>query len=143
MSQAKVVLVTGATGKQGGAVARRLLARGHKVRALTRDVGSAAAKALAGAGAELVAGTLAERASVERALAGADALFAMSTPFEAGVEAETAQGANAADAAKSTGAYLVYTSVGSADRATGIPHFESKFVVEQHIRAVGAKAAIL
>lgn len=47
MSQARTVLVTGATGKQGGAAARSLLARGHEVAALTRTPGSPAALELA------------------------------------------------------------------------------------------------
>ncbi|MEZ4308976.1 MAG: NmrA/HSCARG family protein [Polyangiaceae bacterium] len=143
MTTKTTVLVTGATGKQGGAVARRLLAHGHTVRAFTRKADSPAAKALADAGAEIVTGSLDDRASVDRALAGANAVFAMSTPFEAGIDAEVAQGVLVADAAKAAGAYLVYTSVGSADQATGIPHFDSKYKVEQHIRSIGAKAAII
>ncbi|MFO0635097.1 MAG: NmrA/HSCARG family protein [Nannocystaceae bacterium] len=137
------ILVTGATGKQGGAVARGLLRHGHTVRAFTRKADSAAAKALADAGAQIVVGALEDRAALDRAIAGADAVFAMGTPFEQGPEVEVQQGLNAADAAKAAGAYLVYTSVGSADRATGIPHFDSKYRVEQHIRSIGARAAII
>jgi len=136
-------LVTGATGKQGGAVAHRLLERGHKVRALTRKPESPAAKALAAAGAEIVTGSLDDRASVDRAVGGVNAVFAMSTPFEAGPQAETRQGVTVADAAKAAGAHLVYTSVGSADKHTGIPHFESKYAVEEHIAKIGATATIL
>jgi uncharacterized protein YbjT (DUF2867 family) len=143
MTKSLKVLVTGATGKQGGAVARRLLERGHKVRAFTRKVDSPAATALAGLGAELVTGSLEDRASLDRAAGGVDAVFAMSTPFEAGMEAETRQGVTVADAAKAAGAYLLYTSVGSADRKTGIPHFDSKYLVEEHIAKIGAKASIV
>jgi len=144
MSKSLVVLVTGATGKQGGAVARRLLERGHKVRAFTRKADSPAAKALAGLGAEVVTGSLEDRASLDRAAGGVDAVFAMSTPFETGsMEVETRQGVTAADAAKAAGAYLVYTSVGSADKKTGIPHFDSKYEVEKHIAKIGAKASIV
>ena len=67
----------------------------------------------------------------------------MSTPFEAGMEAETRQGVTMAEAAKSKGVYLVYTSVGSADKQTHIPHFESKYEVEKHIAKIGATAAII
>jgi uncharacterized protein YbjT (DUF2867 family) len=143
MSKKMNVLVTGATGNQGGAVAHLLLKNGHKVRALTRKGDSPAAKALAQAGAEIATGSLDDRAALDRALAGVDAAFAMSTPFEAGMEAETRQGVTMADAAKGAGVHLVFTSVGSADKHTGIPHFESKAAVERHIAAIGLKAAII
>jgi uncharacterized protein YbjT (DUF2867 family) len=143
MAKPLAVLVTGATGKQGGAVARRLLEKGHRVRGFTRNADSPAAKALAAAGAGIAVGKLEDRASIDRAIAGVDAVFSMGTPFEAGIEVETLQGVTVADAAKAAGAYLVYTSVGSADRATGIPHFDSKYEVEKHIRKIGASAAII
>ncbi len=139
----QTVLVTGATGKQGGALAHRLLERGHGVHALTRKPDSDAAKALVKKGATVVQGDLADRASVDRALAGATAVFSMSTPFEAGEAAETAQGVTVADAAKAAGAFLLYTSVGGADKKTGIPHFDSKWKVEQHIQQIGARAAVI
>ena len=137
------VLVTGVTGKQGGAVARRLLERGHRVRGITRNPDSPSAKAIAAAGVELRKGNLEDRASLDAAIAGVDAVFSMSTPFEAGMASETKQGITVADAAKAANAFLVYTSVGSADKATKIPHFDSKYEVEKHIRAIGAKAAII
>ena len=137
------VLVTGATGKQGGHVARLLLKSGHSVYAFTRKADSPAAGALAKLGAEIVTGDLSDRASVERAVEDVDAIFAMGTPFEAGMEAETKQGVTVADAAKAKGKYLVYTSVGSANKNTGIPHFDSKWRVEQHIAKIGAEAAII
>ena len=137
------VLVTGATGKQGGAVARALLARGHRVRALTRDTASPGARALAKLGAELVVGDFTRRPSLDQAIDGVDAVFAMATPFEAGLDAETRQGVTLADAAKAAGVFLLYSSVGSANRQTGIPHFESKYVVERHIQDIGVTHAIL
>src|SRR5712672_852262 len=101
MAQELTVVVTGSTGKQGGAVARGLLERGHKVRAVTRDLNSIQAKALATAGATLVAASLEDTAAITKALKGATSLFAMTTPFgEGGTEAETRQGVAAADAAK-------------------------------------------
>ena len=57
MAEELIVVVTGSTGKQGGAVARGLLERGHKVRAVTRDPNSSQAKLLANAGATLVVPT--------------------------------------------------------------------------------------
>ena len=138
----KPILVTGATGQQGGAVARALLAKGQKVRVMTRNPEKAAT--LAKAGAEVVHGDLTNQAILQMALRGVHGVFAMSTPFEAGMEAEVRQGIMLADAAKQAGiAHYVYTSVGSAHRNTGIPHFESKWKVEQHIRQIGLPATIL
>ncbi len=87
MAQELTVVVTGSTGKQGGAVARGLLERGHKVRALTRDPNSSQAKALANAGATLVAASLEDTAAITKALGGATSLFAVTTPF-GGADAE-------------------------------------------------------
>ena len=142
MTQKLTVVVTGSTGKQGGAVARGLLERGHKVRAVTRDTNSSQAKSLATAGATLVAASLEDTAALTQALEGATSLFAMTTP-SGGTDAETRQGVAAADAAKAAGVHLVFTSVGSANRQTGIPHFDSKYEVEKHIAKVGVRATIL
>jgi uncharacterized protein YbjT (DUF2867 family) len=137
------VLVTGATGKQGGAVARRLITNGHRVRAITRKPSGPAAGALAALGVEIVEGDLEDRASLDRALHGVDAVFSMTTPFETGTATETRQGITVADAAKAAGAHLVYTSVANADLRTGIPHFDSKLAVEEHIREIGLDATII
>src|ERR1700674_5893373 len=99
MAQKLTVVVTGSTGKQGGAVARGLLERGHKVRAVTRDPNSSQAKLLANAGATLVAASLEDTAAIRKALEGAASLFAMTMPSE-GADAEIRQGVAAADAAK-------------------------------------------
>src|SRR4051812_44865190 len=100
MTEKKRILVTGATGKQGGATARRLVEKEHRVRALARDIGSPAAKALAASGVELVRGDLGDRAALDRALAGVDAMFLVTTPYGSSVETETREGVAAADAAK-------------------------------------------
>jgi uncharacterized protein YbjT (DUF2867 family) len=142
MAPELTVVVTGSTGKQGGAVARGLLERGHKVRAVTRDPNTSQAKLLANAGATLVAASLEDTAAVMKALEGATSLFAMTTPF-GGTDAETRQGIGAADAAKAAGVHVVFTSVGSANRQTGIPHFDSKYEVEKHIAKIGVRATIL
>ena len=142
MAQKLTVVVTGSTGKQGGAVARGLLERGHKVRAVTRDPNSSQAKSLANAGATLIAASLEDTAAITKALEGATSLFAM-TVASVGTDAETRQGIAAADAAKAAGVHLVFTSVGSANRQTGIPHFDSKYEVEKHIAEVGVRATIL
>ncbi len=102
----------------------------------------AQAKSLANAGASLVTASLEDTAAITKALEGATSLFAMTTPF-GGTEAEIRQGVAAADAAKAAGVHLVFTSVGSADRQTGVPHFDSKYEVEKHIAKVGVRATIL
>ena len=131
-----VILVMGATGRQGGAVARTLLDGGHKVRALTRKPDAEAARALAAGGIEVVKGDFDVAESLERAMQGVWGAFAVQNTWEAGVEHEEEQGKRVADVAKDTGIrHLVYTSVGSAHRQTGIPHFENKWRIEEHIRA--------
>jgi uncharacterized protein YbjT (DUF2867 family) len=107
MAQELTVVVTGSTGKQGGAVARGLLERGHKVRAVTRDPNSSQAKLLASAGATLVAASLEDTSAITKALEGATSLFAMTTP-SGGTQAERRQGIVAADAAKAAGVHLVF-----------------------------------
>jgi uncharacterized protein YbjT (DUF2867 family) len=143
MSKPTKILVVGATGKQGGAVINALLTRGFQPKALTRKPDSAAAKVLVGRGVELATGDLTDRASVDAALRGTQAVFAAITPYEAGTDAETTQGVLLADAAKAAGAFLVYSSVANADQKTGIPHFDSKFLVEQHIAEIGVPHTIL
>src|SRR5579862_3407424 len=104
MPQELTVVVTGSTGKQGGAVARGLLERGHKVRAVTRDPNSSQAKLLANAGATLVAASLEDTAAIKKTLEGATSLFAMTTTY-GGTDAETKQGFTFADAAKAAGVH--------------------------------------
>jgi uncharacterized protein YbjT (DUF2867 family) len=132
------ILVTGATGQQGGATARALLAAGHQVHALTRNPDGAAAKALAAAGAHLVRGDLDNEASLADALQGKWGVFALQNTWEAGVEAEEEQGKRLARLAKAAGVqHFVYASVGSAHESTGIPHFDNKARVEEAIRDLG------
>jgi uncharacterized protein YbjT (DUF2867 family) len=130
-----VVLVTGATGQQGGAVARELLKRGHKVKAMTRNPDGEAAQVLAGLGATLVQGDFDDVASLDRALEGVWGVFAVQNTWEAGVEHEEKQGKRIAQRAKKAGVqHFVYTSVASAHRDTGIPHFDNKWRVEEAVR---------
>jgi uncharacterized protein YbjT (DUF2867 family) len=143
MSQKLAVVVIGGTGNQGGAVVKSLLERGHEVRAVTRDTDSAKAREFANAGVMLVRASLEDTAALSMALEGATSLFAMTTPFGGGTQAETRQGISAADAAKAAGVHLVFTSVGSANRQTGVPHFDSKYEVEKHIARIGVRATVL
>jgi uncharacterized protein YbjT (DUF2867 family) len=143
-TQQRTILVTGATGKQGGAVLRHLRGRGFPVRALTRNLDKPAARELITQGAEVVRGDMENTASLTNALDGVYGVFAVQTPYEAGVEAEVREGKNLAGAAQRSGvSHFVYSSVGSADQHTGIPHFDSKFQIEEHIRGVGMPYTIL
>ena len=133
----RTVLVTGATGHQGGAVARQLVGRGFTVRGMTRKPDGEPARALAKLGVEIVQGDLNDAASLEKALAGVWGTFAVQNTWEAGVEGEEEQGKRYAKIAREKGVqHFVYTSVGSAHKKTGIPHFENKFRVEETVRGL-------
>lgn len=138
------VLVTGVTGKQGGAVASELRIRGHKVRGMTRNPKSDKTLALKHKGIDIIKGNFEDPATIELALESIDTVFLMGTPFRQGVEAETNQGIIFVDIAKKLNIkHLIYTSVGSANINTGIPHFESKFKVEEHIRNIKVPYTII
>ncbi len=144
MMDNRTVLVAGATGKQGGAAAKALIENGFKVKALTRNPASSAAMLLQKAGAEIVKGDLTDKASLAGALRGVNAVFAVTTPFQNGHEAEVTQGVNIVDASKAAGVgQLVFSSVASADKNTRIPHFDSKYKVEQYIAASGVPYTII
>jgi uncharacterized protein YbjT (DUF2867 family) len=144
MADSKTVLVSGATGQQGGSVARELLARGYRVRAMTRKPQSDPALSLARLGALLVQGDLDDEASVATALAGAWGAFAVQNTWEAGVEKEEVQGKSFAKAARKAGVqHFVYSSVGSAHRKTGIPHFDNKWRVEETVRSLGFPSHVI
>ena len=139
----KTILVTGATGQQGGAALRHLREKGFGVRALTRHPDDPKARPLVGRGTEVVQGDLDDPASLTRAVEGVYGVY--SVQASAGnAEAEIRQGIHLADAAKHARvSHFVYSSVGSADRKTGIPHFESKFRIEEHLRGTGLRYTIL
>ncbi len=134
-----VFAVVGATGQQGRAVARALRDAGAAVRALARNPGSAAARALADAGAMPVPADLDDPASLRAAFAGVDGVFAMTTMTgPGGTAGEVEHGRTIGDAARDAGVpHVVYSSVGGAERRTGIPHFESKRRVEEHLLDLG------
>ncbi|WP_435602249.1 NmrA/HSCARG family protein [Streptomyces sp. bgisy130] len=130
------VAVTGATGAQGGATARALLSAGHHVRALTRYPDSLAAEVLRGLGAEVLRADFDDHTSLRAALAGTDSLFAVTTPFGTDTTAETRQGKALVDAAAAARlGHIVLTSAAHADRGTAVPHYESKYLVEQYLCA--------
>src|SRR5712691_6952160 len=143
---AKTIAVAGATGQQGGAVARRMLAEGWRVRALTRDCSRPQAQELASLGAEVVPGDMEQRAELEAAFKGADAVFSVQNYWLPGVgyDGEVRQGKLVVDAAKAAGIqHFVYSSVGAAHRGEGQKHFASKYVIEQYLQASGLPYTIL
>jgi uncharacterized protein YbjT (DUF2867 family) len=129
------ILVTGATGRQGGAVARHLLKNGYKVAVMTRNPERAGIfKSL---GAEIVQGDYDDPKSLERTLEGKWGVYAVQNTWEAGVEREEEQGKLIAELARKKGVtHFVYSSLGSSDRNTGIPHFENKWRIEQTIQSL-------
>src|SRR5215467_6572883 len=128
-----VVLVTGATGRQGGSVLRHLQAQGGwKLRALTRNPNEAAARRLVSEGVEVVKGDLEDIASLEGAVRGARAVYSVQDFWSVGAKREVRQGKNLADAAKKASVeHFVYASVGGAERNSGIDHWESKWEIEK------------
>lgn len=136
----RTILVLGATGTQGHAVARALLAAGHAVRALVRDPETAGARRLAAAGVTLARGDYDHPDTLYAAADGIDAAFVNTSPFVpgVGVAGEVRQGRAIVDAMARAGvAHVVYSSVSDADRATGVPHFDSKWAVEQILAESG------
>jgi uncharacterized protein YbjT (DUF2867 family) len=132
-----IILVTGATGRQGGAAARHLLEGGFTVRAMTRKPDGESARILKKFGADVVYGDFDDPGSLEKALKGVWGAHSVQNSWEAGVEREAEQGKRFAELARKEGVgHFVYSSVGSAHRKTGIPHFESKWQVEEAVRGL-------
>jgi len=140
----KIVLVSGATGQQGGSVVQALLKDGHQVVGITRNIESPKAIALKEQGVELVSADFTDQESLVKIMNNVDTVFSMTTPFEAGLEAEVNQGITMANAAKEAGVkHFIFNSVSDADRDTGIPHFDSKYHVEKHLETLGLNYTIV
>ncbi len=137
-----IVVVCGATGRQGGAVVRHLRAQDWPVRALTRKPHGAGAQKLRDAGADVIGVDMAERSMLDGAFAGAYGVFNVQNPQISGHDGEIAQGRNVADAAKAAGVqHLVYGSAGMG-RPTGVPSWDSKVVIADHMRQIGLPITI-
>jgi uncharacterized protein YbjT (DUF2867 family) len=144
VNQDKTVLVTGATGRQGGAVIRHMLPKGWRLRALTRNPASHAARELTRQGLEVVTGNLEDPPSLTAPLKDVYGVYSVQDFWAVGAKREIIQGKNLADAAKKAGVqHFVYSSVGGAERNTGIPHWETKWVIEKHIRQLGLPATVI
>ena len=138
------VLVSGATGQQGGAVVQALLKDGHKVVGITRNIESQKAKSLTEQGVQMVSVDFTDMNALVEIMRNVDTVFSMTTPFEAGLDMEIEQGKTMANAAeKADVGHFIFNSVGDADRATGIPHFDSKYEVEKHIATLNLNYTIV
>jgi uncharacterized protein YbjT (DUF2867 family) len=146
-STAQTIAVAGATGAQGGAVVDALLEKGARVRALVRSTGSERARILADRGVELVQIDAKDPVSLSNALRGVGAFFFMTTPYGSqapDIDGEIQQGVDFADAAAAAQVpHVVFSSVGGAERNSGVPHFESKRRVEEHLLARGLSVTIV
>lgn len=144
MAESLFVLVTGATGRQGGVLARTLLKQGHRVRAFTRNEDSDQVMELKQLGAEIFKGDFEDRHSIERGMKDVTAVFAMGTSFEKGLEAEVLHGKNIAEAAKEVGVkHYIYSSSAAANRSTGVPLLEAKVKIEHCVRSLGLPFTII
>jgi len=142
-TQNRLILVTGATGHQGGAALRHLQQRKFPVRAVTRNPNQPKARSLIGHGTEVIGADLDKPETLTRVLDDVYGVYSVQSRSD-GIESEIQRGINLADAAKRARiSHFVYSSVGSADKTTGIPHFDSKFKIEQHIRGTGLPFSIV
>jgi uncharacterized protein YbjT (DUF2867 family) len=139
----RLILISGATGLQGGAALRVLREKGYPVCAITRHPERPEAMALVGHGTEIVRADMNDLPSLARAVEGVYGVYGVTTPYQEGIEHEVRQGKNLVDASqRARVSHFVLSSVASADRKTGIPHFESKLLIEEHLRSSGMKYTI-
>lgn len=144
MARDELIVVTGATGRQGGAVARHLLADGWRVRGVTRTATSAPARELAGRGVEVVTADMADVEALRRAFAGAYGVYSVQNPMIASAEGEVAQGRNVATAATDAGvAHLVHGSAGPGTPGTGVAAWDDKLEVVAYARSRGLSLTVL
>ena len=139
----RIIVVTGATGRQGSAVTRALLEAGWRVRALTRNAGSQKAQALSTLGAEVSQGDMQDRRSLEPVFDRAYGVYSVQTSMPGGVEAEVTQGKLVADVAKGANIqHLVYGSTG-VGKPTGIGSWDAKLQIEAHMKTLGIPLTVL
>ena len=162
MADSKIIAVVGATGAQGGGLARAILADpsgAFRARALTRHPESDKAKALAAAGAEVVAADLDDPASLERAFAGAYGAFCVTNFWEhSSPERELTQAGHMARAAKAAELqHVIWSTLEntrkwvplSDDRLPTllgkykVPHFDAKGEADQIFRDLGVPTTFL
>ncbi len=140
----KTVLITGASGRQGGAAIRHMMPKGWKLRALVYKADDATVQRFNSQGIEVVRGNLEDPASLEGAVRGAYGVYSVQDFWSVGAKREVQQGKNMAEAARKAGVqHFVYSSVGGAERNSGIDHWQSKWEIENHIRKLGLPATML
>ncbi|MNF23321.1 NAD(P)H azoreductase [compost metagenome] len=143
-----LILVTGATGAQGGSTARELLAAGYQVRFLTRNPNAPIAQSLVAAGAAAATGDMEDAASVAAAMQGVYGVFSVQIPDSAGTDAERRHGHALITAAQEAGVtHFVHTSVCEAGKHTQFPGWDTgywwqkywtdKWDVEEAVRSAG------
>ena len=143
MTNNKTIFVTGGTGNQGGAVARSLLQQGFTVKVLTRNTNSAKAQILKNLNIELVKGDLNDASTYQKYLKDVYGIFSVQT-FKNGVKKEINQGITLATLGKEFGVkHFLYSSVIGAHLNTGVPHMNSKFKIENHIKQIGLPFTII
>ncbi|CAM5383861.1 NmrA/HSCARG family protein [Mycolicibacterium aubagnense] len=138
------ILVFGATGRQGGAVARALRQAQWPVRALVRDTAAPKSIALRDAGVELVQGSFEDMEAIRVAMKGVHGVFSV-LPGHLAQEEEVRAGISIADIAVERGVrHFVYSSGASAgDKPTGVPRFDAKPRIEAHVRSLPIIATII
>jgi uncharacterized protein YbjT (DUF2867 family) len=140
----KTIVVLGATGQQGGAVVRALAAdHMWRIRTVSRNPNSDSAKSLIERGIEVIAADMDNPDSLQRAFKGAYGVYSVQGTDQGGA-VEIKRGVAVADAALAAGIeHFIYASVGGAERRSGVPHFETKWQIEDHIRRIRLPATIV
>lgn len=143
--QDKKILVLGASGKQGQAVTRHLLERGFtNVHAFVHTAESDHARLLTEQGITMAIGDLDDSEALSSAMQGAYGVFSVLPFDQLGAEAEIRRGQSVADVAKAANVqHFIYSSAAGADRSEGVADFYAKYVVEEHLRALGLPASIV
>ncbi|MDF9745117.1 NmrA/HSCARG family protein [Natrinema salsiterrestre] len=140
------VLVTGATGNQGGAVVAHLLESDadFDVYGLTRDASGDRARELTEQGVTMVEGDMNDKESLAPHVADVDAVFAVTNFWTQGYDAQVQQGKNVAEVAADEGVdQFVLSGVGSHERDTGIPHFDSAWEIDRHAQDLDLPLTVL
>lgn len=144
MNVGRIIVVTGATGRQGGAVARHLSSDGWQVRAVTRNPRGKRALQLATHGASVVQADMGDPPALRRAFAGAYGVYSVQNPMIGGVEAEVVHGKNVAAVALETGVeHVVYGSAGTGQADTGVGSWDSKLAVQEYMNQLGLPLTVL